>query len=86
MATNTPTSDNRSERVLAYMVASVLGLSVLCILALFIGPLLGVEVREGFWPVIRFLPFIGIPFAVLLIIARLVVSTIRRSRAAEDAE
>lgn len=86
MATNTPAPDNRSERVLAYMIASIIGLSVLCILAMLVASLVGAQVRDGVWPTIRFLPLIGIPFAVLLIIVRLVVGAVHRSRAAEDVE
>jgi uncharacterized membrane protein (DUF485 family) len=67
------------------MIASSIGLAVLCILAMFIGPLLGADISGGVWQTIRVLPLIGIPFAVLLIIARLVVGAVNRSRAAEDA-
>ena len=67
------------------MIASSLGLALLAIVAMIIAALAGVNTREGIWLTVLVLPPIGLSFGVLLIIAFLVVSAIRRSRAARDA-
>ena len=67
------------------MVASSIGLAVLSIVAIVIGTLAGVTTSEGIWLTVRVLPPIGLIFGVIFIIAFVVVSAIRRSRAARDA-
>ena len=76
---------HRTERVLAYMVASAIGLAILAIIALLVAGLAGIKTGEGFWLTIVVLPPIGLALGVLLIIALVVVSAIRRARAARDA-
>lgn len=76
---------HRTERVLAYMVASSLGLAILAIVALLIAGLAGIRTNEGVWLTVVVLPPIGLALAVLLIIALVIVSAIRRARAARDA-
>jgi hypothetical protein len=77
---------NRNERVLAYMLASAIGLSVLAIIAIIAGTGLGVrDFDEGVWPVIVVLPTIGLPIGFLLFIAIIVTSVVKKSRAARDA-
>jgi heme/copper-type cytochrome/quinol oxidase subunit 2 len=85
VAENTPVTVNRTERVLTFMVASSLGLSVLAIIAIVIAGMAGVNTREGVWLTVLVLPPIGLIFGVIFIIAFVVVSAIRRSRAARDA-
>ena len=51
------------------MIASAAGLSILAIIATILANLGGVETREGIWLTITVLPFIGLTFAFLLIIA-----------------
>ena len=67
------------------MIASSIGLALLAIVAIIIGQLAGVNTREGIWLTVLVLPPIGLIFGVLLLIAFVVVSAIRRSRAARDA-
>lgn len=75
----TPTS--RAERSLAFMVASTIGISVLAFLAIIIGTAAGVrDFGSGLWPVIIFLPLIGLPIGLIFMIVLLVVSTRRRLR------
>jgi len=76
---------HRTERVLASMVASSIGLAMLAIIALLIAGLARVDVTTGIWVVIVLLPPIGLTFGVVFIIALVIVSAIRRSRAARDA-
>jgi uncharacterized membrane protein len=79
---------NRVERVLAYMVASIVVLSLVAFVALIAGTALGLEredFAQGIWPTVTILPLIGLPIGFVLIIVLLVVSAVRRGRAAKDA-
>lgn len=76
---------HRTERVLAYMVASSIGLAILAIVALLIAGIARIDTTSGVWLSIVVLPPIGLAIGVLLIIALVIVSAIRRSRAARDA-
>ena len=68
------------------MVASSVGLSILCIVAVIVGTAVGVKnFGEGAWPVVIVLPGIGLVIGLVLIIALLVVSSVRRGREAKDA-
>ena len=88
MTTQIPHAANRLERILAYMVAAVVGLSILCFLAVIIGTSAGVGDNDGFsagvWPIVISVPNLGLPLGFLLIIALLVTSAIRRSREAKE--
>lgn len=80
---------NRVERVLAYMVASIIVLSLAAFIALIVGTAVGLErddFAQGIWPTITILPLIGLPIGFVLIIVLLVVSAVRRGRAARDAD
>ena len=86
MAKNNPVDVNRNERIIAYMLASAIGLSVLAIIAILAATGLGVrDFDEGIWPVVIILPSIGFPIGILLLIALVIVSARRKSRAARDA-
>ena len=86
MANNNPVDVNRNERILAYMLASAIGLSVLAIIAILAGTGLGVrDFDEGIWPVIIILPNIGFPIGIILLVVLVIVSARRKSRAARDA-
>ena len=76
---------HRTERVLAYMVASSIGLAILAILAILISGLLHIDTTTGVWLTVRVLPAVGLIFGVGFLIALVVVSAVRRSRAARDA-
>jgi hypothetical protein len=86
VAENTPVPLNRIERVLAFMVAGVGGLSLLAIIAILIATLLGTNTSEGPWLMIAVLPTLGLPIALVLIIAFAVVSIIRRRRLANGGD
>ena len=85
MPSETPAAHNRAERVLAYMVASAIGLSILAFLAVIIGTWLGAGADDGFstgiWPVVIILPLIGLPLGILFLVALLITSAVNRSRA-----
>lgn len=79
---------HRLERVLAYMVAGIIVLSLASFVALLVGTSMGLEredFTQGLWPVVTILPLIGLPIGFVLIIALLVVSAVRRGRAVKDA-
>ena len=84
MSNQGPVTDHRAERVLAYMVAATIGLSILAFLAVMIGTLAGVGADDGFsegiWPAILILPLIGLPIGFVLLIVLLIVNGVRRSR------
>lgn len=79
---------NRVERVLAYAVAVVIVVSLACFVALMSGVSAGLDPREftsGIWAWITMLPLISLPIGFGLIVALLIVSAVRRSRAAKHA-
>jgi hypothetical protein len=84
VSNQTPVTDHRAERVLAYMVAATIGISILAFLAVMIGTLTGVGANDGFsqgvWPVILVLPLIGLPLGFILLIALLILNGVRRAR------
>ncbi|WP_104192062.1 hypothetical protein [Cryobacterium sp. Y82] len=86
MTNQTPQSVSRLERVLAYMVASVVGLSILAFIAVIIATAMGVGQNDGFsrgiWPPIFILPLYGLPIGFVLIIVLIISVGVRRSRAA----
>ena len=88
VATDTPVTAHRGERILAFMVASAIGLSIICFVAVIIATAVGVG-RDGFsqnpWPIIIVLPSIGLPIGLVLVIALIVISGLRRGREARDA-
>jgi hypothetical protein len=85
VADNTPVTLNRNQRVLAYMAASSLGLSLVSIIAIMIAALQDTDFTAGIWPTVAVLPLVGLPFAFILIIVFFVVTAVRRSRASRDA-
>ena len=79
-----PVTEHRAERVLAFMFAAVVGLSILAFIAVIIGTAAGAGAGNGFseppWPFIIMLPWFGLPIGFLLLIALLIVNWVRRSR------
>lgn len=86
MTSQTPATAGRPERILAYMVAGVVGLSILAFLSIIIGTAAGAGANDGFskgvWPVIIWLPYFGLPLGVLLLVGLVVTSALRRGREA----
>jgi hypothetical protein len=85
VAENTRVPLNRIERILAYVIGSVLGVSVIAIVATFIGRAASVDFSAGAWPAALVLPLIGLPIVVILLIVFLIMSVTRRARLARDA-
>lgn len=71
--------------MLAYMVASIVAISILSFLAIILATLVGMDnaaYATGVWPVVALLPLIGLPIGFILIISLIVLSLRRRSREA----
>ncbi|MFD4420608.1 multidrug ABC transporter ATPase [Agromyces sp. NPDC058484] len=84
MSDSGPITEHRAERVLAYMFVGVVGLSILAFIAIMIGTMAGAGANDGFsrgiWPIVIMLPWFGLPLAILLLIALLIVNGVRRAR------
>lgn len=85
MPADTPVSANRIERTLAFMVAGIVGISLLCIIAVLIGSAAGAIDGSGAWPVVLVLPGIGLPIGFVLLVVLLILSALRRRRESADA-
>ncbi|PVE95038.1 MULTISPECIES: multidrug ABC transporter ATPase [unclassified Microbacterium] len=75
----------RVDRILAFSALGIAAASVICFFAIIIGTAVGMDQSafgEGLWPVIAAIPFWGLPVAFVMIIALLVMSFIRKGRAA----
>lgn len=76
----------RLERILAYMIAGIVGLSLIAFVIVMIATAAGVgrsdEFSQGIWPFVFMLPLFGLPIGFILLIVLLIVSTIRRRREA----
>jgi hypothetical protein len=72
----------RAERAITYMMFSILGLSVIAIIALIVG---GPTKSGAIWTSVALVPFIGLPLGFILLIVLVVLSSIRRGRAAKVA-
>ncbi len=73
------------------MIASSVGLSIICFVALIIATAaipqsdLQDVFSTGVWPIVIVLPAIGLPIGLILMIALIIVTGIRRGREAKDA-
>jgi hypothetical protein len=77
---------HRVERILAFIVASAVGLSIVAFLAIIIGTATGVKnFGEAVWPFVFVLPLVGLPIGLVLMITLIIVSGVRRGREARDA-
>ena len=87
MAKETPVTIHRNERVLAFMIAGIVGLSIVAFLTVIIATASGLpgnQFRGGFWQAVALLPGVGLPIGFVLIIVLIVISGIRRSREAKS--
>lgn len=67
---------SRAENVLAFMVAGVIGVSLLTMLVALLTRLFGANP----WPILTQIPLIGLPFGFILIMILLFLSIRRRAR------
>jgi hypothetical protein len=85
VAENTRVPLNRTERIMAFAVGSVGGLSIIAIVAVFIGRAVGANFTTGAWPAVAVLPLIGLPVTLIALIIFMIMTTVRRNRLARDA-
>ncbi|GAB3801520.1 hypothetical protein GCM10028798_17580 [Humibacter antri] len=84
MTDETPRPVSRMQRMLAFIAAGLVILSIVCFFVLIIGTWLGAGPAQasgrGIWPTVELLPLAALPIAFVLIIVLLVVSLFGRSR------
>ncbi|SEB98508.1 hypothetical protein SAMN04489806_2300 [Paramicrobacterium humi] len=71
------------ERVLAYGLLVVVALSVASFFAIMIGTWNGMQQADfakGLWPVVTMAPYAGLPLAVLMLVALVLISGSKRKR------
>jgi hypothetical protein len=74
--------------MLWYMVASILGIGIVAIAALLIGEAttpIAISDASGIWAVVALIPNIALPLGFVLMIVLLIITFVKRSRAAEGA-
>jgi hypothetical protein len=74
--------------VLAYMFATMVGLSILCFVIIIIATFAGMNsasFAEGLWPIVAVVPLVGLPLGFVVMIVLIVLSLRRRSREAAAA-
>jgi uncharacterized membrane protein len=87
VAKETPVTIHRNERILAFMIAAIVGLSILAFLTVIIATAAGLKGSEftgGFWQFVALLPGVGLPLGFVMIIVLIVIGGRRRSREARD--
>lgn len=83
MAATETQSTSRTERVLATMVASIVGLSILCFFAIILAGPLGYALEGAFGYFIIAIPLVGLPIGFILMIVLISISAARRRRGEE---
>lgn len=76
-------SISRPERILAFMVVTIVAVSIAAFVAVMVGTATGLEQGDfagGAWPVVTILPLVGLPIAFLMLVALIIVGAVRRSR------
>lgn len=81
-----PNSPTRVQRVLAFMIAGMVGVAVLSFVAVIIGTAAGVRnFGEGAWPFVYVLAPIALVAGFLLLLSLLIITAVGRARSAKDA-
>jgi hypothetical protein len=84
MSAPTPSGDvpvRRIDRILSFSALGLLVLSVVCFFAIMIGTATHAEFNQGIWPVIGIIVYIAPIVAFGMIMAVVIMSFVRRSRA-----
>ncbi|MFE4467273.1 hypothetical protein ACFRFH_00540 [Leifsonia sp. NPDC056824] len=89
MTQQTPPPASRLQRVLSYIVAALVVVSLVCIAAILVGSALGGMPEQGsgqgLWPAVFLFPLVALPIAFVLLITLIIVTGRQRSRAAKAA-
>jgi uncharacterized membrane protein len=81
---STPETVNRGQRIMAYLIAILVVLSLASFIAVIVGTAMGAlpdGLDQGIWPVVLMLPWFALPSAMLLTIALLIISSASRKKA-----
>ncbi|MGN8026560.1 multidrug ABC transporter ATPase [Microbacterium sp. 22242] len=73
------------DRFLTFASLGLAALSVICFFMIIIGTAVGMKQADflhGAWPIVGVFPFWGLPIAFLMIVVLLIMSFVRRGRAA----
>jgi membrane protein DedA with SNARE-associated domain len=76
---------SRAQRVLGYVIASIIGLAIFSIAALLIGAATKQNTSVGLWQAVDVIPLLALPLGLVLVLVLLGITFARRSRAAKDA-
>lgn len=74
------------DRFLTFASLSIIVISVICFFVILIANASGVtaaQFGEGAWPVVSWFPMIGLPVGFLLMLTLIIMTMIRKSRAAK---
>ena len=89
MTQQTPPAASRAQRILSYIVAALVIVSLVCIAAILIGTAVGGFAQQstapGLWPAVFLLPLLALPIAFVLLIVLIVMTGRRRSAEAKAA-
>lgn len=89
MTQQTPPAASRAQRILSYIVAALVIVSLVCIAAILIGTAVGGFASQGsgqgVWPAVFLLPLLALPIAFILLIVLIVMTGRRRSAEARAA-
>jgi uncharacterized membrane protein len=81
MATPRTSETSRLERVLAAMVAAIIGLTLVCFAATLIASASGTtDFTEGVWPTVATLPLISLPVGFILLVILIGINWSRRRK------
>jgi uncharacterized membrane protein len=86
----TPSATSRPQRILSFIIAALVVVSLVSIAAILIGTAVGGFAQQGsgqgLWPAVFLLPLIALPIAFVLMIVLFVLTARSRSRAAKAAQ
>ncbi|WP_431277886.1 hypothetical protein [Leifsonia poae] len=89
MTQQTPPATSRIQRVLSYIIAALVVISLVCIAAILIGTAVGGFAAQGsgqgLWPAVFLLPLLALPIAVVLMIVLFIITARQRTKAAKEA-
>lgn len=71
----------RIDRILAFMSLGLIALSIVCFFAIMIATTSDVDFSTGIWPAVGILVYIAPILAFILLLAVLIMTFVRRSRA-----
>ena len=81
---------SRIQRTLAYIVAALIVVSLICIALILIGSAAGwlphsqAAAEHGLWPMVSLIPLIALPIGFILIIVLLIISARNRAKLAKE--